>query len=645
MKPKGDDKDHDYLSKLLKAAEELGPKLMQELSASGFFQAPLTYKSRIKDETRAREKIERKRKLKPHYTAESIQDIIGIRFVTLLRTDIADVVRSLFKILEGESHGDAPHLTGATLDEFRHHCSTPPQEVDAAGEWHDSLYDKLKTILGDYESRLLNPPKTLSDRFKRENHQQYSSVHIVIYVRYRLGGHDFRVPIEIQVRSVFEDAWGEIDHMLFYEPVREGIVTGEDKRLAAASDLRVLKAMMDNAAEYAAIISKKDFGRRDDTRQFIAPNLDDADYMHALAQGLTAHRDLLDEFVGLVREKDRIDQTKPLVRNLYAPLAERFADLTSRFNAKVRLEDFPKGDEERALSIAYHLRMEEALCRLLGGGEDQVTKAIAIYETLTLDHPYDNIDARFSEFPTAWFRLAQANVEKMELTNDYEERRRLSRAAFEAYGTSRTLLDQVMAKKDSNQEYVISSKQREYLDRRIERLRGFALWRLSDLRRRDMPEQTPEDLENVREAWLAMKGKALAAMQAMADDPANISGSQLNLLNTAAYIALDGLSLCAHLKADTSDFPNKSVMADMIRLLEMCAKSHDVKTAEKTWHTVMIGALYLDDFERAADAAEKVMTAHVEGDTTGYSHYDREAHERTSRDAWKVLQSTRKKEA
>ena len=136
-------------------------------------------KSRMKDLQHLREKIQRKSLTEDPITPENIFNRI---------TDIAGV-----RVL---------HLYQAQFSQI--HCAITEQ-VDNK-DW--ILYEKPKAYTWDPESQDFFADHGLYVEVKES---LYTSIHYVIKPR-----EDSPVSCEIQVRTLFEEIWGEIDHLINY---------------------------------------------------------------------------------------------------------------------------------------------------------------------------------------------------------------------------------------------------------------------------------------------------------------------------------------------------------------------------------------------------------------------------------------------
>lgn len=163
-------------------------------------------KSRFKDPEHLRDKLERKREKGIIVTEdnlfEEINDLIGVRVLHLYQ-DQFHLIHN--EILEKINSGDWKFVE-------------PPKAYSWDPETK-SLYDKLKI-----ETEI------------RETY--YTSVHYVIKPN-----NENRVCCELQIRTLFEEIWGEIDHSINYPY--------ETENLACREQLRVLSKLVSTGTRLA----------------------------------------------------------------------------------------------------------------------------------------------------------------------------------------------------------------------------------------------------------------------------------------------------------------------------------------------------------------------------------------------------------
>lgn len=626
----------DDIQLYLRASEQLFPKLVERIKDSNFFQAPLTYRGRVKAKKSIEGKIAKRRRLDPAYGIKELTDLVGIRFVTMLRMgvpDVAlgipDVTEKLLFLLGRPGNGELGDFGSATLQELKLFLCHPPQKLSKEGDWLDDVYDALCAQLEEHGPAvgLHEPGKVIR--------QQYSGVHLVVKFRVAVDGRDLIVPVEIQVRSVFEDAWGETDHRLFYKSDREALFAGGGPRSNVRAELGILKAMLDNAEQLAASISEKSkalakLEELEVSQPDILPNLDPAKYPIDVAGPITYRRDLVDEYLQLVRAKETIDKSgldRSKITKEYAGLAKEFERLFEKENgfASISIDDVPPDQRERIQALAFLLLMDRAVCHFLQGLDDAVAKAIELYEEITSPDPvFPGLEGR--KHPTAWFRLGEAKNWMIETAATDEERESRVSEAYEAFAEARRMLS-ATAETDS---LVIDDAQRAYLDQSIERLQGFALWRLSDIRRKNQGKAPqPRDIEQVRQAWQVVEKRTMALAPPF-------SHEDLYLHNTATYFAVDGVLLCEHLGQEPTGFPTKATIRTMLDTLDAEMKQLGFQE-ERFAHTRMYGADLLGDSEGAVRAAWQVLDAHVIPDRSLFSPYQKDMHDRVAREALEVI--------
>lgn len=155
-----------------------------------------TVKSRIKSENSLIDKIDRKEKKGILVTAENffqeITDIAGLRILHLRSSDFVSIHNSILS-MEKSGHW--------------HFCEPP-----IAYSWDPEAIKRFE----DLNINTVN------------NERHYTSVH------YRIKDNaNSNISCEIQVRTLFEEAWGEIDHAINY-PHQSSVQSCKDQILVLA---------------------------------------------------------------------------------------------------------------------------------------------------------------------------------------------------------------------------------------------------------------------------------------------------------------------------------------------------------------------------------------------------------------------------
>jgi ppGpp synthetase/RelA/SpoT-type nucleotidyltranferase len=153
-------------------------------------------KSRIKNRDRLGEKIERKNSNTAPITTENvfqrITDIAGVRVLHICQQDFADI----------------------------HACV---RDQINRGDW--VFHEQPTAYTWDPESRAFFEGFGLDVQVKESF---YTSIHYVIRPR-----PDSEVACEIQVRTLFEEIWGEIDHQINYPAPTTNLACREQLRVLA----------------------------------------------------------------------------------------------------------------------------------------------------------------------------------------------------------------------------------------------------------------------------------------------------------------------------------------------------------------------------------------------------------------------------
>lgn len=154
-------------------------------------------KSRLKDPEHLRDKLQRKLSEGRSITKENflteITDLVGVRVLFMFQDQFASIHEGILNWIDDE---------GWKLVESPKAYSWDP-------EMHE-LYNNLG----------------LSPTIKPS---QYTSVHYVI----KLDNDTSKICCEIQVRSLFEEVWGEIDHMINYPHPTTSIACSEQLKVMA----------------------------------------------------------------------------------------------------------------------------------------------------------------------------------------------------------------------------------------------------------------------------------------------------------------------------------------------------------------------------------------------------------------------------
>jgi ppGpp synthetase/RelA/SpoT-type nucleotidyltranferase len=363
-------------------------QVVSSVSNCGITALCYAYKSRVKPEAKLIEKVKRKIKEKPEYVIEKITDVIGLRLITLFRNEIPKILEEMLLLIQHKKSINPNPFQANSLEEVIIYSNGSP---------HDPFLTDLNIVLAarNVESRII-PSK-----------EGYSSVHIVTRMTNfaKLKGSDsvefeHQLPVEIQIRSVFEDAWGEIDHKFGYI-----LRTGKSNEnfiynsSLVQPHLKVLKQFTDACAQYADTIyasAHTPLSIKDASGKIASVPSDDEVLKRFSALGV------LDRFSNKYVEGRSLRERalELLPQNRAAGQAECLkaaAYFLSLYNeAALELT------QNSGLSLyLFYAQMNEALCLLSTDSPPHVKSAELIYLKLREAYP---------EFVLVLFRLAQAEA-------------------------------------------------------------------------------------------------------------------------------------------------------------------------------------------------------------------------------------------
>lgn len=324
-------------------------KIINYLNKHDISKICYAHKSRVKSENGLVEKVIRKKLEKPQYCMEDITDVIGVRFVVLFKKDIVTTIKEIITILVGSQDDTNPFIN----------C-----------EITEAIY-----YIGDASSS--NITSKLEDCFNeiginirvQEIKEGYSSFHIVCHLKSissNIIPSGLRIPVEIQVRTVFEDAWGEIDHRHRYG-IREGKETVSHPTLN--QHLSTLKKFVDACVDYADIIveeSRIEINPKNSAKILDNPqNIVNPKYFFEGDLG----DEKVEKYIELISNRE-----KAILNGNHLDLiacAQSFLELRVDHLDSINLELFDK--------FAFYCCINEALCHLSINKEANLLSAKKLY--------------------------------------------------------------------------------------------------------------------------------------------------------------------------------------------------------------------------------------------------------------------------
>lgn len=361
-----------------RAAENAEKEVLDILKSAKMREKSYAYKSRVKPWEKLLSKVAIKKQDNPEYELSSVTDVLGLRVVTLFRQDMVEVVNTLLTLIENRDDLKPNPFIKNRIEEAI--IFTP-----SIGS--DPVISQIISKINSFEFTSNIEVK------ERSSAARYSSIHLVAYLDRDVPDYsdtNYKIPIEIQIRTVFEDAWGEIDHTYGYQGRTGKSNLKLNNPTLVENNLLTLKKFVDSCAEYADNI--RDIAIGDVTSNEKIPALDTNPVILSNLEAAKIPENVIQDYMG-IRQIRLEAESKGGAKDIYIRAAESF----NSFNSQILNSNVLTSKKQREL-FSYYTKMDEGLCRLTIGGRE-IPKAISIYEQLL---------KATGPYPVARFRLAQA---------------------------------------------------------------------------------------------------------------------------------------------------------------------------------------------------------------------------------------------
>ncbi|WP_289014409.1 hypothetical protein [uncultured Methylobacterium sp.] len=391
------------LSDIAARARELLGLRMGELGKTNLV---YTFKNRIKPPGSILAKVKRKKAEEARnapdgqvsYEPDHVTDAWGCRYVTLYQSQIPPTVRELLENFDGYNES-APEAI--ELIEFVIYTNRP--EKDPLSITEDTL-DVLKSC------KISSNVRAAESIRKPENRKSaYSSVHLVfalpLTVEHAGKGPTREVArFEVQVRDIFEEGWGEIQHNLIYSD-KDRLKLPNDAEASFdplwQPHLNALKTFVDGCSQHASIIKR--------TYDFIQlksmPSLEtksatsqptDRDAIVATLRGVASSEmvGVIEVGYGLIIDAQEANSREE-ARTNYVTAAVKFREAIEGLGPLLGTPVTGRFDR----TVEYFLKIEFANCLFFSKIPEEQQKSVEIYESLAAAYPQD---------PTVRLRLATA---------------------------------------------------------------------------------------------------------------------------------------------------------------------------------------------------------------------------------------------
>jgi ppGpp synthetase/RelA/SpoT-type nucleotidyltranferase len=334
---------------------------------------------------------------------ENVLDAFACRYVTLFEEQRLAVVRTLFELLDGFKVPAAEHVPVTLVNCSIYYTTAALGSEDRAKEIIELLSN------ADFAPRVIQDRSVVKPPINRDG---YSSAHfnfeLPVIVDFPRGDHPQnpsqpfleRARFEVQVRDIFEEAWSEAEHFLFYRQKDEFRLPNETEAMAKKL-VDVHRRSIDATRSYMSEVKQQ----LDRARGSKEPNLsvkstttrlDDKAEIESILRGRVSSTilDILGRAYLLLHEAEEAATVDEGSRK-YAEAATVFELLRRELGDANELRMIAKGGRP----IRYFINMELANSLIFSGKSDGSSVARGMYEELAKDYPND---------PTLRLRYARA---------------------------------------------------------------------------------------------------------------------------------------------------------------------------------------------------------------------------------------------
>ena len=326
-----------------------------------------TRKSRVKSKKNILGKYDRKRREpeRKDYKIEDISDVIGLRFIVLFKQDVIPVIKSIINLLSKDNNQKNPFY-GCSIEEL--------------------IYYKGNISLSNISHKIRDSFSSIGIDIKERNSREgYSSIHIVCNLNTEHSDvlpENYKIPVEIQVRTIFEDAWGEIDHKYGYKARRDHI----SFHPTLDKHLQTLKQFVDACVDYADLIveeSEIELNPTDFSKVLNIP--ENSDSLSYLFSGLSIDEKYLSEYSDAIQAKNKAieeSNSKELIK-----CADHFLSIKNDYlKHKTNLQNDLQNDV-----FSFYCSLNYAFCNLVNNTEKGVKNAKDMYLALMEIDPNNSL--------------------------------------------------------------------------------------------------------------------------------------------------------------------------------------------------------------------------------------------------------------
>jgi ppGpp synthetase/RelA/SpoT-type nucleotidyltranferase len=310
----------------------------------------------------------------PSYQPTQVTDASGFRIVKLFNAEVPQSLDELLSLLKLKLK-EEPASQGGKLKqvvEIEFHTS---RRVDDPL----SIFKDIQAAVEKHGFTLKQPAQNAAGQGTASS---YSSVHVLVECEVK---GDIVSRSEIQLRSVFEEAWSEISHRLKYAPIKVARATGpvaapdSDHLSTTWLHLDALKSLTDGCAQYADLINRQiEIGADPRADRSSAVPLDPADRS---AQMFARYGAAMHDAVKRAYEQ----RSRAVALNDAGPRAAGFRAAAELFQAALNIFKADRNeDDERLFDV---LREELAFCCMFSDNEELRSRAETTYREVLTRRP------------------------------------------------------------------------------------------------------------------------------------------------------------------------------------------------------------------------------------------------------------------
>ncbi len=434
----------------------------------------------------------------------------------------------------------------------------------------------------------------------------YSSIHVIfslpVQIELEDGPQEVETSIEVQIRDVFEDGWGELSHRLGYKRSDKGLSDKRelDRQLKTARfrELNALKASADAVSQHATLLDRSlsyfvYSAGFSGTQQSVSNIVEDLDAILGIIPADRAkHRALVADAYHLMEAAHEasvreLDDAAPC--EYYQSAANLFGELIDLLPDDIKDSRLPG---KTGMPVNYHLQLERANALVMSvdpnvslrddkQAKELLDTAIGFYESLRAT---PRMLEEYARDATIHLRLGQA----------------LARAAIDADERKHAIDTLSEAKKLSLYDPQIARLARDHW------LKLQAEYEIAKASLKDADLSRNTRIENLEEA-LNISDEAVATADEFVIR--NIAHAHIahKIINNTLYYRLIYAGALKNQRRTIDEDERQKIERHFEALLHRPYKRF-VETHTKTIDTLLRAALFLDQREIALDMAERNVT-------------------------------------